>query len=230
MGQRWTKHHDDEYELSKEDEQSLRVFPPQGQATTATLVGDGIDPDAQSLRGQLLLAMPSLSDRTFGGSVVYLVEHGPSGAMGIVLSRPADLALGQLFAKLDLGLPQAHLAEQPVLQGGPVHPDRGFVLHEPSEPWGSSIRVPDGLSLTSSRDVLEAVARGGGPQDFRVALGYAGWDSGQLEQEIAANAWLSIPLADPMVIFSIPAENLYTQALGWLGIDPLQLSGVAGHA
>lgn len=214
MAQRWTSHHDKEYPLSEAEEQALTVAP------------SGFD----SLQGQLLLAMPSLDDRQFTGSVVYLIEHGPGGAMGIVISRPADINLGQLFTKLDLSLPQSHLAELPVLQGGPVHPDRGFVLHEPSEPWASSIQVAGGLSLTSSRDILEAVSRGGGPQDFRVALGYAGWHHGQLEQEIAANAWLTIPLADPMVIFSIQADALFAQALGWLGIDPLQLSGIAGHA
>lgn len=185
-----------------------------------------------NLANQFLIAMPSMADATFSGTVVYLCEHSEQGALGLVINRPTDLNLAGLFDKLDLKLEIMPLAEQPVYFGGPVQTDRGFVLHlaeEAADQYTSSLRMTGGLVMTTSKDVLEAVAEGVGPRKFLMTLGYSGWGAGQLEDEIAHNGWLTVE-ADPAVIFDVPAERRFGAALALLGIDLAMLSGEAGHA
>jgi putative transcriptional regulator len=180
------------------------------------------------LSNQFLMAMPGMADGEFAGTVIYLCEHGPKGALGLVINRPTDLSVAGLLEKIDLKLEIALPQNASVYFGGPVHTDRGFVLHSPAGSFSSSIQLGQ-LALTTSRDVLQAVAAGNGPEKMLVTLGYSGWGAGQLESEIAQNAWLTVP-ANPDVIFATPPEHRYSAALKLLGIDPAMLSGVAGHA
>ncbi len=194
-------------------------------------MGERID-----LTNQFLIAMPGMGDDTFAGSVVYLCEHNERGALGLVINKPIDIKLKNLFEKVDLSLDREELAEQPVFFGGPVQTERGFVLHDalPSaEPesarYQSTLAVPGGLAMTTSKDVLEALAAGGGPSRVLVTLGYSGWTAGQLEEELGRNGWLTVG-ADPVVIFETPIEQRYERALSLLGFDPRMLSQEAGHA
>jgi putative transcriptional regulator len=180
------------------------------------------------LSNQFLMAMPGMVDGEFAGTVIYLCEHGPKGALGLVINRPTDLSVAGLLEKIDLKLEIALPQNASVYFGGPVHTDRGFVLHSPAGSFSSSIQLGQ-LALTTSRDVLQAVAEGNGPEKMLVTLGYSGWGAGQLESELAQNAWLTVP-ASPDVIFATPPEDRYSAALKLLGIDPAMLSGVAGHA
>lgn len=184
---------------------------------------------ATNLTNHFLLAMPSMADPNFGGAVVFIAEHSAKGALGLVINRPMELDLQSLFERIDLRLEIAPLASNPVFFGGPVQTDRGFVLHQPLGTWNSTVSIGDSLGLTSSKDVLEAVALGEGPQRLLVTLGYAGWGPGQLEDEIARNAWLTVE-ADPAVIFETPVAERLSRAYGLLGIDPAFLSSSAGHA
>ena len=185
------------------------------------------------LTNQFLIAMPGMADERFAGSVVYLCEHSPTGALGLVVNKTVDLTLGRLFEKIELPLASAELAGQPVYFGGPVQPERGFVLHDrlPADGPGyaSSLDVPNGLAMTTSKDVLEALSGGAGPRRVLVALGYSGWNAGQLEEEIGRNSWLTVA-ADPAVIFDAPIELRYQRALALLGVDVRMLSQEAGHA
>ena len=180
------------------------------------------------LSNQFLMAMPGMVDSEFAGTVIYLCEHSPKGALGLVINRPTDLSVAGLLEKIDLKLEIALPQNAAVYFGGPVHTDRGFVLHSPAGSFSSSIQLGQ-LALTTSRDVLQAVAQGSGPERLLVTLGYSGWGAGQLESEIAQNAWLTVP-ASAEVIFATPPEDRYAAALKLLGIDPVMLSGVAGHA
>lgn len=180
------------------------------------------------LSNQFLMAMPGMVDGEFAGTVIYLCEHSPKGALGLVINRPTDLSVAGLLEKIDLKLEIALPQNAAVYFGGPVHTDRGFVLHSPAGSFSSSIQLGQ-LALTTSRDVLQAVAQGSGPERLLVTLGYSGWGAGQLESEIAQNAWLTVP-ASAEVIFATPPEDRYAAALKLLGIDPVMLSGVAGHA
>ena len=180
------------------------------------------------LSNQFLMAMPGMVDGEFAGTVIYLCEHTPKGALGLVINRPTDLSVAGLLEKIDLKLEIALPQNAAVYFGGPVHTDRGFVLHSPAGSFSSSIQLGQ-LALTTSRDVLQAVAQGNGPEKMLVTLGYSGWGAGQLESEIAQNAWLTVP-ANADVIFATPPEDRYAAALKLLGIDPAMLSGVAGHA
>jgi putative transcriptional regulator len=180
------------------------------------------------LSNQFLMAMPGMVDGEFAGTVIYLCEHSPKGALGLVINRPTDLSVAGLLEKIDLTLEIALPQNAAVYFGGPVHTDRGFVLHSPAGSFSSSIQLGQ-LALTTSRDVLQAVAQGNGPDRMLVTLGYSGWGAGQLESEIAQNAWLTVP-ASAEVIFATPPEDRYAAALKLLGIDPAMLSGVAGHA
>lgn len=184
---------------------------------------------ATNLTNHFLLAMPSMADPNFGGAVVFIAEHSAKGALGLVINRPMELDLQSLFERIDLKLEIAPLAGSPVFFGGPVQTDRGFVLHQPLGTWNSTVSIGDSLGLTSSKDVLEAVAVGAGPARLLVTLGYAGWGPGQLEDEIARNAWLTVE-ADPEVIFDTPVAQRLSRAFGLLGIDPAFLSSSAGHA
>lgn len=183
-----------------------------------------------NLTHQFLIAMPGVIDSPFAGSVVYVCEHNERGALGLVINRPTDIDMATLFGKIDIKLEIAILQHQPVLYGGPVQTERGFVLHEPqSASYHSSLRVPGGLEMTTSKDVLEQVAAGTGPSRFLLTLGYSGWGAGQLEEEIARNGWLTVP-ADQSIIFDTPLEARQSAAMALLGVSPLSLSTEAGHA
>ena len=185
------------------------------------------------LTNQFLIAMPGMADETFAGTVVYLCEHNAKGALGLVINRPIDIKLRKLFEKVELLLDREELADQPVYFGGPVQTERGFVLHERQGEgrghYNSTLSIPGGLEMTTSKDVLEAMAEGGGPGRVLVTLGYSGWEAGQLEDEMGRNGWLNVN-ADPKVIFDTPIEKRYDMALALLGIDPRMLSQEAGHA
>jgi putative transcriptional regulator len=165
--------------------------------------------------------------------VTYICEHTAQGALGIVINRPLDMDLGTIFDQLSLDSTDLVLARQPILRGGPVHQERGFVLHEPPEAtereFDATLAVTDAIRVTTSQDILSAMARGQGPRRAVVALGYAGWGAGQLENEIAQNAWLSVP-ATPKIIFDTPFELRWHESTRLLGFDPSSLSHQAGHA
>ena len=186
------------------------------------------EPPAADFSNQFLLAMPALVDGNFAGSVVYVCEHTSRGALGLVINRPTDLTLAELFERIEMQVEGAQSREEAVYYGGPVQTDRGFVLHAAAGAYTSSIKLGE-LTLTTSRDVLQAVADGTGPERFLVTLGYAGWGAGQLEYEMSQNAWLNVG-ADPRIIFDVPPEARYPEALKLLGVDPIMLSGGAGHA
>lgn len=182
-----------------------------------------------NLTDHFLIAMPAMQDHYFAKALVYVCEHSAKGAMGIIVNRPIDLNLAGLFEKIDLPLEHNHLTDKPVYFGGPVQMDRGFVLHRPAGEWESTLSVNGDIGLTSSRDILMAVGKDGVPNDLLVTLGYAGWDDGQLEEELAQNAWLSVP-AQHHILFELPAEERLPAAIQQLGITFSQLSEVAGHA
>ena len=182
-----------------------------------------------NLTGHLLIAMPSMLDPNFHRTVTYICEHSDQGALGLVINRPMDMDLGQVFAQLELGAPDPGVARRPVLRGGPVQLERGFVLHDSTDEWDSTVAVGNSIHVTTSQDILSSMAAGGGPERAVVALGYAGWGAGQLEEEISANAWLSVP-ASPHIIFDTPFEDRWQEAAGLLGIDLAIMSPDAGHA
>jgi putative transcriptional regulator len=185
------------------------------------------------LTNQFLIAMPGMADESFAGCVIYLCEHTERGALGLVINKPIDIKLRKLFEKVELALDREELAEQPVYFGGPVQTERGFVLHEKLADGGvnynSTLSVPGGLEMTTSKDVLEAMAGGLGPPKVLVTLGYSGWQAGQLEDELGRNGWLTVN-ADPKIIFDTPIEQRYERAVSLLGFDPAMLSQQAGHA
>ena len=190
---------------------------------------------ADHLANQFLIAMPGMVDPNFAGSVIYLFEHTDRGAMGLVVNKPTEVDLGSLFDKIDLKLEISPLLDQPVYFGGPVQVERGFVLHEsnPELAYSSSLVIPGGLTMTTSKDVLEAVAGGTGPQQFLMTLGYAGWSAGQLEEEIILNGWMNVPLTCEQmksIIFQTPSSQRYERTMNHLGFDLSDLSGEAGHA
>ncbi len=185
------------------------------------------------LTNQFLIAMPGMVDDNFAGTVVYLCEHSDNGTLGLVINRPTDINLKNLFERVDLSLDRDDLAVRPVFYGGPVQTERGFVLHEglgdDGDHYSSTLKISGGLEMTTSRDVLEALSNGAGPKRVFVTLGYAGWGAGQLEDEISRNGWLSVN-ADPELIFATPVEQRYDKALSLLGVDRSFLMGEAGHA
>jgi putative transcriptional regulator len=184
--------------------------------------------------GHFLIAMPNLTDPYFSKSVTFICTHNQDGAMGVVINRPTDMSYEILFEKINLNLQNKTLAAKPVLYGGPVQPERGFVLHQPIGDWDSSITVLNSVALTTSKDILEAVAQGNGPEKLLLSLGYAGWTAGQLEQEVAQNAWLSVKPKDMdtlnTILFDTPYEKQLNAAITLLGFDPAMLSDEAGHA
>ena len=182
-----------------------------------------------NLTGHFLIAMPAMADPYFARSVTYVCEHNAEGAMGIVINRPIDMKLDDLFSQINLELNDDSLAGKPVYFGGPVQIERGFVLHQPVGEWQSTIAVSQDTGLTTSKDILEASAHGGGPKKMLVTLGYAGWSAGQLEQEMMQNAWLSVPASDS-IIFDTPSDERLSAAMGLLGLDFARLSEEAGHA
>ena len=196
------------------------------------------DAPPMNLTHHFLIAMPGLEDEAFARSVVYLCEHSARGALGLVINKPSDINLRHLFDKVELPLGRDDLAGTPVFQGGPVQTERGFVLHEavfaaadmPSESvYASTMTIPGGLEMTTSKDVLEALSTGAGPRKVLVSLGYSAWGEGQLESELAENSWLTVG-ADLAVIFDTPVDERYEKALSLLGLQSWMLSPDAGHA
>ena len=184
---------------------------------------------ADYLNNQFLIAMPALEDPNFAQTVTLICEHSERGALGIVINRTLPMTLGEVFEQLGLDASQSRVNDQPVLQGGPVQTERGFVLHSPNGKWESSLPFSERMHLTTSRDILDALAAGEGPASAVIALGYAGWDAGQLEEEMARNAWLTVP-ADERVVFATPVDQRWQAAARLLGIDLFTLSSDAGHA
>jgi len=184
---------------------------------------------ATFLTNQFLIAMPGMDDPNFAQTVTMVCEHSPRGALGIVINKPLSMNLGEVFDQLGLDASQSRVARQPVLHGGPVQTDRGFVLHSPGPQWESTLPVSERVHLTTSRDILDALAGGCGPENAIVALGYAGWDAGQLEEEMARNAWLTVPV-DERLLFDVPIEDRWQAAGRLLGVNLLTLSSDAGHA
>lgn len=182
-----------------------------------------------ALNNQLLIAMPGMDDPNFSTTVTLVCEHNADGALGIIINRPLNMKLGALLAQLEVSDANASLDEIPVLDGGPVAKERGFVLHQPTQDFESSLAVSPDIQLTLSRDVLDAMATGDAPAKSIVALGYAGWEAGQLETEMLDNAWLSVP-ATPEIVFDVPFGERWQSAAGILGIDLNQISADAGHA
>ena len=185
--------------------------------------------DNVNLTDNFLIAMPTLEDPYFSNALVYICEHNENGALGIIVNRPIDMNLAGLFDKIDIKLAAESLANLPVYFGGPVQLDRGFVLHRPIGKWQSTLVVNSEVGLTSSRDVLNSVGSEGLPAEIIVSLGYAGWDAGQLENELAQNSWLTVP-AKAEILFGLPPEERLPAAMQKLGISFTQLSDVAGHA
>ena len=194
-----------------------------------------------NLTNHFLIAMPRLEDEQFSRSVVYLCDHSERGALGLIINRPSDIKLKALFQKVDLDLARDDLVDVPGFHGGPVQTERGFVLHEALKGqssegqeasdavYASTMVIPGGLEMTTSRDVLEALSQGGGPQRVMVTLGYASWGGGQLESEIAENTWLTVG-ADKRLIFDTPVADRWEQALGLLGLQSWMLSPDVGHS
>lgn len=182
-----------------------------------------------SLANHVLIALPGLADPNFARSMTLLCQHDADGAMGIVFNRASEYTLGEVFRQMGIDNADQELAARPVLAGGPVHPERGFVVHDGGDGWDSTMRIAEGLYVTTSRDVLEALARGEGPAHAAVALGCAGWGAGQLEYELGENSWLTVP-ADAALLFDVPLAERWQAAAGRIGVDMARIPDYAGHA
>lgn len=189
----------------------------------------GVNTLTMNLTNHFLIAMPAMADPNFARSLTFICEHNEQGALGIIVNRAIDMDVATLFERIEIPLQVPDLGGQPVYFGGPVQTDRGFVLHRPKGDWQSTLPVSDDIGLTSSRDILQSVGAEGHPAEFLISLGYAGWAAGQLEHELAQNAWLTVK-ADPDVIFRLPPEQRLNAAMRLLGVDFVSLSEVAGHA
>lgn len=188
-----------------------------------------------NLTGHFLIAMPAVTDPFFSKSVTFICTHNQDGAMGIMINRPTDITFETLFEKINVELLNLAVADQPVLYGGPVQPERGFVLHEVTDgEWDSTVQIANNIALTTSKDILESVAIGSGPAKMLLTLGYAGWTAGQLEQEIKQNAWLSVQANDTEtlheILYNTDYDRKLSATLALLGVDPAMLSDIAGHA
>ncbi len=181
------------------------------------------------LARQLLIALPALADSRFARSVTLICQHDTEGAMGVVVNRASEYTLGEVFEQMGIASDDERLCAQPVLAGGPVHPERGFVLHDGAQEWDSTLTIAEHLYVTTSRDVLEAMARGEGPQHATVALGCAGWAPGQLESELVDNSWLTAP-ADPELLFALPLDARWQAAAARIGVDMSRMADYSGHA
>jgi putative transcriptional regulator len=182
-----------------------------------------------TLASQLLIALPALADSPFQRSVALICQHDEEGAMGVVVNRASEYTLGEVFQQMGIASDDQALCAQPVLAGGPVHPERGFVLHDGDREWDSSLPIAERLYVTTSRDILEAIARGEGPDHATVALGCAGWGAGQLESELVDNSWLTAP-ADSELLFSLPLAARWQAAAGRIGVDMSRMADYSGHA
>jgi len=185
-------------------------------------------PVTESLVNHFLIAMPGLEDPNFHHTTTYICEHNEDGALGLVINRPLEMQLGEIFRHMDIKTEHDDIASELVYMGGPVQSDRGFVLHEPLGNWDATLKVTETIGITSSRDILEAMAAGERPDNAIITLGYAGWGAGQLEQELAANAWLSGP-ASTRIVFETPYHRRWLEAAALMGVDLNLLSGEAGH-
>jgi len=183
----------------------------------------------QSLSNHFLIAMPALDDPNFHHTTTFICEHDEDGALGVVINRPLDMQLGEILQHMDIEACDEAISARQVYMGGPVQNDRGFVLHEPAGEWEATLMVTDAIGITSSRDILQAIAEGKGPDNAIITLGYAGWGAGQLEQELANNTWLSGP-ASSKIVFETPSEQRWQAAAALLGIDLNILSSDTGHA
>jgi putative transcriptional regulator len=181
------------------------------------------------MTGHLLIAMPTMMDPNFHQTVTYICEHSDLGALGLIINRPLDMGLGEVLEQLSLDSSDETLTVQPVLRGGPVQTERGFVLHESPREWEATMPVGESIYVTTSKDILSSLAAGNGPERALIVLGYAGWGAGQLEAEIRENAWLSVP-ADPRIVFDTPFEQRWEEAARKLGVDLTTLSTQVGHA
>ena len=184
---------------------------------------------AASLANQLLVALPALGDPTVARSVTLVCQHDADGAMGVMVNRASEYTLGEVLRQMGIECDDKALRARPVLAGGPVHPERGFVLHDGDGAWDSTLPITGALSVTTSRDVLEAIARGDGPANAIVALGCAGWGAGQLEQELVENSWLTVP-ADAELLFTLPLPLRWQASAGRLGVDLAHMADYSGHA
>lgn len=181
------------------------------------------------LTNQLLIAMPSLGDPNFTQTVALICDHSPQGALAVILNKPLPMRMAEVFEQLEIQIAAGPLPQRPVLRGGPMQTDRGFVVHRAGGEWDSTLKVSDALHVTTSRDILAAMAQGQGPEDALVALGYAGWGGGQLEAEIRANAWLNAPV-DLDLIFALPFQSRWEAAGRLLGVDLSRISPISGNA
>ncbi|HOL64998.1 MAG TPA: YqgE/AlgH family protein [Accumulibacter sp.] len=182
-----------------------------------------------NLTDHFLIAMPAMSDPYFAKSLVYIAEHNDRGALGVIVNRPTEMSLSTLLTKIDVPLETSAFSDLPVFFGGPVQTDRGFVLHRPVGDWQSTLVINANVGLTSSRDILQALARSGQPEDIMVTLGYSGWSAGQLEHELGQNAWLTVPAA-LRILFELPYQDRLASAMELLGVNRLHLADEAGHA
>ena len=182
-----------------------------------------------SFKNHFLIAMPTLEDPNFAQTITYICEHSSDGAMGIVVNRPMGLTVAQIFEHLDIHTVDERFQQQQVLRGGPVQMERGFVLHRDKRAWDSTLEVQDGVFLSTSKEILVAMAENRGPDNALIALGYAGWSSGQLDEEMANNAWLSVPATED-ILFDLPFEQRWHAAARLLGVDLSLLSTQVGHA
>jgi putative transcriptional regulator len=186
-------------------------------------------PETLPLANQLLIALPSLADPNFSRSVALVCQHDADGAMGLLINRPSEYTLGEVFEQMGIATDDLRLRERQVLAGGPVHPERGFVLHDGQRTWDSTLKVVEGLYVTTSRDILEAIAHGDGPPQSTVMLGCAGWGAGQLEQELSENTWLTAD-SDTELLFALPLEARWQAAAGRIGVDLARVTDYSGHA
>jgi len=182
-----------------------------------------------SFANQFLIAMPALADPNFYRAVTYICEHNEKGAIGIIINRPLDLHLDHIFKQINIDTSTEHIKDIPVLFGGPVQPERGFVIHQPSGSWQSTLSITDTISVSTSKDILHAIAENRGPKEMLIALGYAAWENNQIEQEMANNFWLNCP-ADPKILFHTPFAERWQAAGALIGIDINTLTSEAGHA
>jgi putative transcriptional regulator len=184
--------------------------------------------ETTNFTNHFLIAMPGMTDQFFSRTVTYLCQHSDEGALGIIVNRPSELRLGDIMQQMNIEVQQEEIGQLPVFFGGPVQPERGFVIHEPAGSWDATLQVAEGIALTTSRDILEAISHGKGPKKIMIALGYAGWGQGQLESEMAQNAWLSAP-ADKSILFDYPPNQRWKAAAELMGVDISLLSSQAGH-
>src|ERR1700688_3135245 len=208
-----------------------RVSSLRGGLLDPTLTFAGVHhmSDSGYLTNQLLIAMPAMGDPNFSQTVALICDHSAQGALGLILNKPLPMRMGEIFEQLEIEIEEGPLSERQVLRGGPMQTDRGFVVHPACGEWDSTLQVSDSIHVTTSRDILAAMARGKGPGEAVVALGYAGWDGGQLEDEIRANAWLSAPV-EAGIIFELPFESRWLAAGRLLGVELSRISPISGNA